>query len=344
MVKTESAKVKIGLVGLNFGQTIAREIAAPNIASKFELIALCDRDEALLTKYASQYHVTGYASLDDMLRDDEVEAIGLFTGPIGRAELIRKIIRTGRHVMTTKPLEMNPDAMLDVLHEARRSGCIVHCNSPGPILSQDIRIIQRWIKQYDLGRPTGAHADVWVSYREAADGTWYDDTTRCPAAPIYRLGIYLINDLVKLWGKVEEVHLQESRIFTGRPTSDNAQLSLRFENKALATIYASFCVKDGDHYRNGLTLNFENGTIYRNTGPAWSPERVGQSHLALVKEQQNEPLVMARETASVTSGTYQWDYFFRAIQGEVDPHELSADDMVEGIRVIGAMTKLAGGS
>jgi predicted dehydrogenase len=334
------ARIKIGLVGLNFGRTIVDQLFA---SPDFDLTALCDKSQSRLERVSPHQKIARYRELDDLLEDKNVEAIGLFTGPEGRAELIRKIIRTGRHVITTKPLEMNSEAMLDVLQEARRLGRVVHCNSPGPLLSPDLKVIQKWIHQYGLGRPVGAYADAWVSYREAADGSWYDDPIRCPAAPIYRLGIYLINDLVRLWGRVEKVDLLESRLFTGRPTSDNSQLALLFENKALATIYASFCINDGDHYRNGLTLNFENGTIYRNTGPAWSAAASGRCHLALVKSQQNQPRIIAEEKVMNRSGSYQWDYFMRAIRGEGDPDEATPEEMVEGIRVMQAIAKIGTG-
>ena len=336
--EVSSKKVKIGIVGLNFGRTIIDQLAAdPDVSPLFELTALCDADETALQRRGLSENVALYRSLDDLLHDDNVEAVGLFTGPNGRAALIDKIIETGRHVITTKPLELNSDAMLKILHKAKRLGCVVQSNSPSPLPTSDLKVIQRWIQQYGLGRPVGAQADVWVSYREKGDGTWYDDPLRCPAAPIYRLGIYLINDLVRLWGPVDRVELLQSRLFTGRPTADNTQLGLLFKNKAIASIYASFCVKDGNHYRNGLTLNFENGTIYRNTGPAWSALPSGRCELALVKEHLNQPLVVARESVDDQGGNYQWDYFARRVRGETFPGELTPEETVEGIRVIEAI-------
>jgi len=323
---------------LNFGRTIVDDLLDPAISPYFEVVALCDQDESTLQNVCPNKQLVRYCHLDELLADDQVEAIGLFTGPIRRAELIRKIIRAGRHVITTKPLELDPEAMLHVLKEARKLGRIVHSNSPGPLPTPDLKVIQQWSRQYELGRQVGAHADVWSSYREAADGTWYDDPLRCPAAPIYRLGIYLVNDLVRLFGKIERVHLMESRIFTNRPTADNCHLSLLFENKAIASLYASFCVGDGDQYRNGLTLNYENGTIYRNTGPAWAGAGSGHSHLALVTRHLGQPQVIARAEVAHSSGSYQWDYFHRAIRGERDPEELSPEEMVEGIRAIQAMS------
>lgn len=74
--------------------------------------------------------------------------------------------------------------------------------------------------------PLGARADIWASYREQADGTWYDDPQKCPVAPVFLLGIYLINDLIQLFGPVRDVQVLQSRLSTGRPTADNGQLSL----------------------------------------------------------------------------------------------------------------------
>ncbi len=67
-------------------------------------------------------------------------------------------------------------------------------------------------------------------------GTTIRSAARQP--PFIVLASISFNDLIRLWGKVEKVQLLESRLFTGRPTSDNSQLAMLFENKALATIYA----------------------------------------------------------------------------------------------------------
>jgi predicted dehydrogenase len=147
--------------------------------------------------------------------------------------------------MTTKPLELDASAALSVLREAREMGRVIHLNSPAPVLPMDISQIMEWQSAYKLGNPVGCRADVWASYTEQADGSWYDDPERCPVAPIFRLGIYLINDLIAIFGEPEEVQVFASRIATGRPTPDTAQLGIRFANGGLANIFSSFCVRDG---------------------------------------------------------------------------------------------------
>ena len=328
----------IGIVGLNFGRHILEQLKLAHISRDFRLAAVCDLDAAKASDYAARYGVKAFTSLDDLLADPEIPVIGLFIGPVGRAAVIRRILQAGKDVMTTKPFETDPEAALEVLHEARRLGRVVHLNSPSPTPPEDLAQIMAWVKEHKLGAPVGVRADVWASYREKADGTWYDDPAKCPVPPIFRLGIYLINDLVQLFGPVKDVQILQSRLFTGRPTADNGQLSLLFENGALGNIFASFCVNDGDHYRNTLTLNFENGTIYRNAGP----DRVGQqSELSLVMNVNNKREVVARAVAAGTSGAYQWDVCARAIRGEKLENEITPEQIVAGLRIIQSMSAAA---
>ena len=328
----------IGIIGLNFGRHILEQLKLEHVSRNFRLAAVCDLDAAKATDYATRYGVKSFTSLDALLADPEIPVIGLFIGPVGRAAVIRRIIKAGKDVMTTKPFETDPEAALEVLHEARRLGRVVHLNSPSPTPPEDLAQILTWVKDHKLGAPVGARADVWASYREKADGTWYDDPAKCPVPPIFRLGIYLINDLVQLFGPVRDVHVLQSRIFTGRPTADNGQLGLLFENGAIGNIFASFCVNDGDHYRNTLTLNFENGTIYRNAGP----DRVGnQSELSLVMNRANKREIAARAIVAGTSGAYQWDVFARAVRGEKLKNETTPEQIVAGIRIIQSMSAAA---
>ena len=142
-------QIPIGIVGLNFGRYILDELQQEPAGSHVTLAAVCDLDVAKARQVATERGVKAYADLDLLLKDPAIPAIGLFTSPVGRAGLIRKIIRAGKHVLTTKPFELDPAAALDVLQEAGRLGRVVHLNSPAPVLPADLAVIQRWRAQYD---------------------------------------------------------------------------------------------------------------------------------------------------------------------------------------------------
>jgi hypothetical protein len=86
-------------------------------------------------------------------------------------------------------------------------------------------------------------------------------------------------------------------------------------------------------------LNYERGTIYRNTGPAWTVSARNHCQLALVQGDKNRPVVVAKEVVTSRSGEYQWEYFAKKIRGQVKSEELSPEEMVESIRVIEAMSR-----
>ncbi len=331
------ARIKLGLVGLNFGLHILKKhlLEGPG-QPYFQVAGVCSQDQQQTIEVAGFAGVRAYSDIDEMLADTDVRAIGLFSGPVGRAELIRQAIRAGKDVITTKPFELDPDAALDVLEEARQLKRIVHLNSPTPLLSEDLRQIIEWHQAFDLGRPVGCRAEVWANYRERADGSWYDDPMRCPVAPVFRLGIYVINDLVRLFGPASKVQVLQSRIFTGRPTPDNAQLTVLFANGAIATVFASFCVGDGDPYRNSLTLNYERGSIYRDPGPLADRQRPGWCELALVTKANAQQRVERTRVASFT-GEYQWKVFFAAITGAPLPEQTAPEHVVHGLKIIQAM-------
>jgi len=332
-------KLKIGMVGLNWGDSIIRDQILGGPASPFfELAAVCDRDAAKADSCGAAHGVRAFHSIDDLLGSNNIDAVCLMTGPYGRAGLIRKVIEAGKHVMTTKPIEVDPDEALSVLQQARRLGRVVHLNSPSPLPSPDLAQIGRWREELGLGRPVAVRADIWANYRELPDGTWYDNPEECPVAPIFRLGIYLINDLVRLIGKPAAVSVMSSRLFTGRPTPDNAQLSMIFDNGAIANIFASFCVNDAQWWLSSLTLNYENGTVYRNVGPASGSAPREKPELAVVVNRDGHPFSL-KTVASGSTEDYQWEAFSREIYGETLPGKIADEDTVAALKIIRAMAR-----
>ncbi|MDR1190354.1 MAG: Gfo/Idh/MocA family oxidoreductase [Verrucomicrobiales bacterium] len=332
------------IVGLSFGRHILTTLNEPEVAKRFKLAGVCDLRKNVADEEAAKYNVRAYYSLDEVLRDDSVAVVGLYTQPVGRAGLVREIIRAGKDVMTTKPFELDYPATAEVLREAQRLNRVVHLNSPGPQPTPEIQQIQDWIKTHDLGRLVGIKAEVWSSYFDQADGSWMDDPRLCPGGVMMRLGIYLINDIIQLAGAVDQAQLVTSRVRTGRPTPDNAMLTLAFTSGTLASVYASFCIDDGDWYSNGLALHFERGSIYRNIGVADLSPKMGNSSIALVMADTSKPFdehisrVVERQVIrDEASGQYQWEEFYQAVVNRVTISDEYVWRIMEGVRILNCM-------
>ena len=336
---TDLSPVRIAVVGLNFGGHIVDDLLRKPASDYCKLTTVCDLDASRANSAAARAGVPACTDLDELLADPTLEAIGLFTGPAGRAKLIRRIIRAGKHVMTTKPFERDVAAALEVLQEAGGLGRVVHLNSPSPVLPADLRQVLLWQEKYQLGRPVACRREVWASYREQADGNWYDNPELCPVAPIFRLGIYLINDMVQLLGEPETVQVMHSRLFTGRPTPDNAQLSIRFKNGVLGSVFASFCIDDGQFYSNSMVLNYQNGTIYRNMEPVLYGQGHALPHMSVVAKTGKEQTIIERAEPQDSSGAYQWRAFHQAIRTGSLANATTPTQIVAGIKIINAMAR-----
>ncbi|XHR29834.1 MAG: Gfo/Idh/MocA family protein [Chthoniobacteraceae bacterium] len=325
--------IPIAIVGLGFGRWIIKDLCTPELSNYFKIVAVCDLDTELAEHMAREINVRT-ATLDELIADPDVPAIGLFTGPVSRANLLGKLIRAGKHVMTTKPFERDIEAARRILEEARSLSKVIYLNSPAPELAADMRQIAQWRERYTLGCPLAAYASTTARYNEEADGRWMDNPDQCPVAPIFRIGIYLINDLIEVFGEAEEVQVMTSRIFTKRPTPDHAQLGIKFCNGGLGNILASFCVDDGDSYRNRLVLHFENGSVYRNIGPRQSTARC---EMALVIKQDGAAREIERVEIANMSGSYPWEAFYKALTSPSPSLFTDPEKVCAGLRVINAM-------
>jgi predicted dehydrogenase len=146
---------------------------------------------------------------------------------------------------------------------------------------------------------------------------------------------------VRLFGEAERVSVFTARLFTGRPTPDNAQLSILFKSGAIGNVFASFCVADGDNHRNQLTVNFENGTAYRNTGPVHQMGTRADIALGLVVAGEGGCRLAATHVIpdSDLHAAYQWDVFHDAVRGQRRPDEISPEIIVAGLRIVEAMAE-----
>lgn len=333
-------KIKMALVGLVFGRYIVEDQIPRGPGSQYiEIVGVCDLDKELAASVAGRNGFRNYESLDAILADPEVEAVGLFTGPFGRANLIRKIIRAGKHVMTTKPFELDANAALSVLREAQDLKRAVHLNSPASLVEPENQQILDWVEEFNLGRAVSFHWETHGNYTEEPDGSWYDDSEKCPAAPAFRLGIYAINQFIRLHGPVESVSVLSNRIRTRRPTADNALLSLRFRNGVLGSIQASFCVHNGFSYADDLVINYERGTI-RSEAIDRDQHGMPGKHMWLQTVGKNGA-VLKREACfgrDEKVGGYNWAAFHQAVrsggilEGTIEPVQVAA-----GVQVIAAM-------
>ncbi len=100
--------MNVGVVGMNYW--------GPNLARNFDrlegcrLAWVCDRDEAVLDRHRAAYPGSTFTTdLDDLLRDDDLDAVVVATPVPTHAPLARRVLEAGKDVFVEKPLALTGD-------------------------------------------------------------------------------------------------------------------------------------------------------------------------------------------------------------------------------------------
>ena len=122
------ALTTIGQVGLGpWGSNLAR-----NFNEVARLKWLCDSDGGKLESLASRFPATALTPrFEDLLEDDEVEAVVIATPVITHAELARQALRAGKHVFVEKPMALTAADAEDLCALAEEQGRVL---MPGHLL------------------------------------------------------------------------------------------------------------------------------------------------------------------------------------------------------------------
>jgi predicted dehydrogenase len=139
--------VRIGVVGLGYwGPNLAR-----NFSRLAELAWLCDSSPELVRRHAATHPAARTTtSIDDLLGDDDLDAVALATPVVTHAALAERVLRAGKHCFVEKPLAQSVEEAERVVQAARESGRVLMV---GHLLEYHpgVELLKRLIDSGELG-------------------------------------------------------------------------------------------------------------------------------------------------------------------------------------------------
>jgi predicted dehydrogenase len=91
----------IGILGLGEGRST---MSAALQSKKIELVTICDANENLCKQRCNEFQFENYTTkYDDMLHDESIDAIAIYTPDHLHAEHVKLALLHGKHVVCTKP-------------------------------------------------------------------------------------------------------------------------------------------------------------------------------------------------------------------------------------------------
>lgn len=95
------ALLNIGILGLGEGRST---MSAAIQSEKLHLKMICDANKALCVQRADEFKMYDYTtSYDEMLKDDEIDIIAIYTPDYLHAQHVAMALQHGKHVICTKP-------------------------------------------------------------------------------------------------------------------------------------------------------------------------------------------------------------------------------------------------
>ena len=158
-------KIKVGIVGMGYiGES---HIEAVRRIGFCELYAVADTNAALAKAKADYYGIEKcYSSLDELLSDPEIDAIHNCTPNFLHLEINKKILKSGKHLLSEKPLCMNyaeAEELLALAKEARSAVAVNFNYRLNPMVQE----AKNRIKSGEFGDVrviSGSYQQDWLLY------------------------------------------------------------------------------------------------------------------------------------------------------------------------------------
>lgn len=259
---TQQPPIRFGILGA--GMIAGDEDGyLPNLAAlrdKVEVVAVADIRPDHAEETAQRFGIsTIHTSLEELLHDDRVEAVANLTPISVHAETSLQILRSGRHLLSEKPLATTVAEADALIEEATRQNVVFVCAPPDTLYAQ-YREARRLIDEGRIGKVCFARVRSSHGGPGGAPEGWPFDPTwfyQPGGGPLFDMGVYGIQEITGLLGPAKRVSAfggitEPVRTVRGNgrfggleipvTTPDNFLLMLDFGESTFAVIDATFNV------------------------------------------------------------------------------------------------------
>lgn len=252
-------QVKYAILGC--GSISKTHIKALGQVEQAALYAVCDRDQERARAAAQGTGAAVYTDLEEMLQDQEVDAVIVLTASGMHADMGIRAAQAGKHVIVEKPIDIS-------VEKARR--LIDVCEARGVSLScifqhrydADTVALARAVREGRLGTlHAGCCHTKWYrpqAYYDEVD--WRGSRRYDGGGALMNQGIHQLDLFQYLMGEVEEVFAYCARRAHERiDVEDLCMAALKFKSGALGMLEASTVAAPGFYTR--IDINGSRGSV-----------------------------------------------------------------------------------
>jgi UDP-N-acetyl-2-amino-2-deoxyglucuronate dehydrogenase len=252
-------KIRIALVGC--GRISANHFGAAEMhAESIELVGVCDVNLTSLAKAVTQTGAKGYPSLPNMLEETTADMVILCTPSGLHPEHTFLVAKSGRHVMTEKPMATrwrDGVNMVKVCDDAKVRLFVVKQNRN----NHTLQLLKKAMEQGRFGRIYSVAINVfWTRPQAYYDSAKWRGTWEFDGGALMNQASHYIDLLGWLMGPVESVMSYTATLSRDIEVEDSGVVALRWRSGALGTVNVSVLTYP-KNMEGSITILGEKGTV-----------------------------------------------------------------------------------
>ena len=251
-------KIKIAVVGC--GRIATKHFEAIHQHLDYlNLVSICDINKKVLDKYTSEFCVSGYTSMSEMLKSVELDVVVICTPSGIHSEQVALAARYGVNVMTEKPMATRWQDGVRMVKNCDDAGVrlfVVKQNRRNPTL----QLLKKAISENRFGKIHMVHINVfWTRPQEYYDQAEWRGTWEFDGGAFMNQASHYVDLLDWLIGPVDKVQAMMS---TTRDieVEDTGVLNIKWRNGALGSMSVTMLTYP-NNLEGSVTIIGENGTV-----------------------------------------------------------------------------------
>ncbi len=250
-------KIKWGVIGsggIARRRTIPEGIIPSDLA---ELVAVYDINTAANESVASDFRVSASKSINELL-DSDIDAVYVASPVNMHLSHVMECAREKKHVLCEKPLGLTVKEAEQMIDTCKKEGVLLCAGFMMRFHAQH-ELAKILIAEGKLGTPVYGRAQLSCWYPPIAD-SWRQDPVMGGGGSLVDMGSHCIDLLQWFFGDIREVSCFINNNVHPYKSEDSSVVTIYFENGALATVDAFFCIPDNSS-KNVLELYGSKGSI-----------------------------------------------------------------------------------
>lgn len=231
----DHGRVGFAIIGLGFGQSRCPMIQR---VPEAKLVAVSSRSEVKARTAAEEFGTDWYTDYREVLLRDDVDVVGVYTPSGMHRDICIDVANAGKHLLTTKPLEITLESADAILDACRMAGVKVATEFVARY-SENSYALYRAIHDGKFGKMVLGEFEEKL-YRPQwyydLDGGWRGTWKFGGGGTLMNQTIHAVDQMRWLMGEVESVTARTGTFTTEIETEDTAVALVTFLSGALGVL------------------------------------------------------------------------------------------------------------